>query len=329
MEQVDLFGQTISGQPLRRLASLPAATAGGWGRQGSPIDPEAAARILDEHADFRVQRRLRPRQPVGRRALSPGERLVVVLDTETTGLDHARDEVVELGMVAVVHDASGAVVEVADVFDALREPSVPIPPEVSRLTGITWDMVEGKSIDAEDVARFVSDASLVICHNASFDRPFCERLNGVFRDLDWACSIKEVDWSGLGYEGTKLPYLVGRRGWFYDAHRAIDDCHALIELLAAPVPDRGATILSLLTAAAAKPCFRIWAERAPYEAKDRLKARRYRWSDGADGRARAWWIEVGESAVEEEIEYLRREVYGWDATPRVQRLNALDRYRAA
>ena len=313
MDQVDLFGQAVLGAPALKPV----------------FDPEIAAKILESHADFRIQRRLRPRQPAGRRPLLSGERLVVVLDTETTGLDHARDEVIELGMVAAVHDALGAVVEVLDVFSGLREPSIPIPSKVSQLTGITWDMVEGQSIAAEDVVRFVSDASLVICHNASFDRPFCERLNGIFRDLDWACSIKEVDWSGLGYEGTKLPYLVGRRGWFYEAHRAVDDCHALLELLSTPVPERGATILSLLAAAAASPCFRIWAERAPYEAKDRLKARRYRWSDGADGRPRAWWIEVGEAEVEGELDYLSQEVYGWDATPRVQRLTALERYRPA
>lgn len=318
MQQIDLFGLDVA-------TDLPAS----YQRRRLPraTDAERAARLLAEHADFRVLRRLRSRPVSGRRPLAQDEALVVILDTETTGLS-AQDEIIELAMVAVIHDRRGVVVDVVDTFDAFRQPSRAIPPEVTRLTGITWEMVEGRSIPAREVEDFVGDASLVICHNASFDRPVCERHYRVFADLPWACSLREVDWADLGYEGVKLPYLLGRHGLFYEAHRALDDCHALLELAAATVTVGAGTVLSALLARSAQPRFRIWAEHAPYDAKDKLKARRYRWSDGSSGGPRAWWVEVGEAALEDELTFLREQVYAWDASPRVQRLTAYERYKA-
>jgi DNA polymerase-3 subunit epsilon len=46
--------------------------------------------------------------------------------------------------------------------------------------------------------------------------------------------------------------------------------------------------------------------------KDHLKARGYRWSDGSDGKLKAWWIEVTEDLYDDEIRYLRSDIYRWD-----------------
>jgi DNA polymerase-3 subunit epsilon len=62
--------------------------------------------------------------------------------------------------------------------------------------------------------------------------------------------------------------------------------------------------------------------------KDQLKKRGYKWSDGSDGGPKSWWTEVDEQAVQEEINYLRAEVYGWeDADPLVTYTTAFDRYK--
>ncbi len=74
---------------------------------------------------------------------------------------------------------------------------------------------------------------------------------------------------------------------------------------------------------------RIFAEHSPFDMKDHLKARGYRWSDGSDGRPKSWWIELAEDAVGEELGYLRSEIYRWDeADPPVKRLTAFDRFKA-
>jgi DNA polymerase-3 subunit epsilon len=74
----------------------------------------------------------------------------------------------------------GRVGGVRDVFSSFNEPSIPIPTEVTVLTGITDDMVAGQRIDEAVVSTFVEDAVIVIAHNAGFDRKFAERYWPVF-----------------------------------------------------------------------------------------------------------------------------------------------------
>jgi DNA polymerase-3 subunit epsilon len=70
----------------------------------------------------------------------------------------------------------------------------------------------------------------------------------------------------------------------------------------------------------------VWAEHSPFELKDGLKRRGYRWSDGSDGRPRSWYIDVGETAVESEIAFLRTEIFARDVEPRLQTLTAFTRF---
>ncbi|KAB0679136.1 3'-5' exonuclease [Aureimonas leprariae] len=314
--------------PLAPVADLPPLSATHAAVRSPQPDHEDAARRLEETGLYRVLRRLEPRPVRAAARPAPGAetRLGIVVDTETTGLDHSRDEVIELGMVAFSYDGDG-IRDVVDVFSALGEPSVPIAPEITRLTGITPEMVAGRRIDREAAARFVEGADLVIAHNAGFDRPFCEGLVGGFAAMPWACSVREIEWATLGFEGTKLGYLVNSCGWFHSGHRAADDCHALLKVLARPLPDHGGTAFGRLLEASRRTRVRLWAEGSPFHLKDALKARGYRWSDGSNGRPKAWWTEVGEDAHEAEVAYLRAEIYGRDVTPTSQRLTARDRFK--
>ena len=71
---------------------------------------------------------------------------------------------------------------------------------------------------------------------------------------------------------------------------------------------------------------RIWAEQSPFELKDELKQRGYRWSDGADGRPRSWYIDVDQDDQATEIEFLRKTIYLRDVEPRVQSVSAFNRF---
>lgn len=286
------------------------------------------ADALVASGDYRVLRRLLPRPivPVVRPA-PMGTSIGVIIDTETTGLDHSKDEVIELGMVAFTF-ANGLVGDVVGVFSALREPTVEISAEITRITGITQETVAGQSIDIAAVAAFIEDADLVIAHNARFDRPFCEKLAPGFDYKPWACSVSEVDWSGLGYEGSKLGYLVGQSGWFHQGHRAVDDCHALLEVLAAPSRTGVSHPFGQLAASAERTRLRVWAEGSPFHTKDMLKERGYRWNDGSDGRPKSWWIEVEEDAHSNEIAFLHTEIYQVEVDLWVERLSACERFKA-
>jgi DNA polymerase-3 subunit epsilon len=306
--------------PKKRIAALGPVSAS-W-------NAEEAARRLEECGDYRVLRRLVPR-PIVARSESQYPNLAVLVDTETTGLYHARDEVIEIGAVAFTYDDSGKIGDVIGVYSGLRQPSSPIPPEITRLTGITDAMVAGQAINIAALNALIEPADLIIAHNAGFDRPFCEKLSPTFVPKAWACSVTEIRWADLGFEGNKLGYLVGQSGLFHEGHRATDDCHALLEVLARPAGEGGALPFAELLQSSARCRIRIFAENAPFDMKDQLKARGYRWSDGSDGRPKAWWIEIDEDLYDDELRYLRAEIYRWsEAEPPTVRLTAHDRFRA-
>ncbi len=232
-------------------------------------------------------------------------------------------------MVAFTYDEEGRIGDVIGTFNGLREPSVPISPEITRLTGITPDMVAGQVLDLEAVESFIEPADLIIAHNARFDRPFCEHLSRGFQAKAWACSHSEIAWREFGFEGSKLGYLLTQCGLFHQGHRAVEDCHALLEVLAMPLPSEAGLPLRHLLASAGKARRRIWAESSPFDMKDQLRRRGYRWNDGTDGRPKSWRVEVDEDAATEELAFLRREVYRREVEPYTRRITAFERFRAA
>lgn len=323
--QFDLFDEAPGYREAPRPAPRPVRK-----QHTSPLDvwdEEEVAQQLEATGRFRVLRKLVPRQVI-RRSESAHPRLAVLVDTETTGLQHTKDEVIEIGAVAFTYDDDGTVGDVVGVYSGLRQPSSPIPPEITRLTGITDEMVAGQEIDIDALDALIEPADLIIAHNAGFDRPFCEKLSPSFIPKAWACSVSEIRWADLGFEGNKLGYLVGQSGLFHEGHRATDDCHALLEVLARPVGDEMIVPFVELLGSSTRSRVRIFAENSPFDMKDHLKARGYRWSDGSDGRPKAWWTEIDEERYDDELRYLRTDIYRCeDAEPLTLRITAEDRFR--
>ncbi|MEP9400117.1 3'-5' exonuclease [Mesorhizobium sp. KR2-14] len=311
-------------------ATAPAKAAGSSAmkQQPSPVlSEDDMVRHLQATGRYRILKKLEPRSVTA--AARAGFPLRgVIVDTETTGLNHRKDEIIEIGIIAFTFDEAGNLGDVIGVYGGVQQPSISIPPEITRLTGITDDLVAGQMIDVHQLRALVEPADLVIAHNAGFDRPFCETFSPIFAGKAWACSVSEVDWASRGFEGTKLGYLVGQAGYFHKGHRAVDDCFALLEVLAQDGGELARSPFAELYAASQRSCVRIFAANSPFDMKDHLKARGYRWSDGSDGRPKSWWIELAEDALENELRYLRSEIYRWDeADPPVRRLTAFDRFK--
>ena len=289
------------------------------------INLAAMAETLAKSADYRVLRRLLPRAEF---ASCDGQatKTGILLDVETTGLDAGRDEVIELAMVKFTYLPDGRIARIVDVFSSFNEPSNPIPAEITDLTEITDEMVAGHRIDPDVVTAFVEDSVIVIAHNAHFDRKFAERYWPVFEQKSWGCSATEVEWRKHGFDGSRLGYLLAGVGFFHRAHRAIDDCHALIEILVSELPKVNKPALAVLLERARRKTIRIWAEQSPFDLKDELKKRGYRWNDGVDGRPRSWYIDVDESNQANEVEFLRTTIYFRDAELRIQGMSAINRF---
>ena len=95
-------------------------------------------------------------------------------------------------------------------------------------------------------------------------------------------------------------------------------------MLGQPVGDDGLHGLQRLMAAAAHPSYKLRATGSPFDSKDKLKARGYRW----DGEGKVWYCNLGsEAALNDELAWLKAEVYGGRrAQVDVEALDALTRY---
>jgi DNA polymerase III subunit epsilon len=293
--------------------------------QPNSADAESLARHLEATGNYKILRRLIPRSPPPAPADFTGK-IGIILDFETTGLNPAKDEVIEVALVKFRYSDSDEITGVSDVFHSYNEPSVPTPALVTELTGITNEMVAGHRLDIAALETFVADADIIIAHNAGFDRKFAERLSRIFEHKHWACTQTEIDWRKHGFGGAKLGYLLADIGYFHDAHRAINDCHALVEILAHTPPTTDRSIFAELICCARKVTFRVWAQGSPFDLKDTLKARGYHWNDGSDGRPKSWFIDVAEDKRDSELSYLKEEIYQREVDIECRAMTALDRF---
>lgn len=271
-----------------------------------------AQQLIDQltaTGDYKVIRRLQPVDQYHTDNPAFEKRIGLYLDTEATGLDPETDKIIELALVPFEYDAEGRIYRILPAYNALQDPGMPISAFITRITGITDEMVAGQAIDLEQVACLLSNASLVIAHNARFDRPFVELLHPGFETVAWACSIADVNWNEEGFEGVKLEYLAYKYGFYFEGHRATIDCQAGIELLSQTLPGSGERVLKRLLDNAGRTDVRLWAVRAPFEKKDVLKARGYRWSAGGEGILKAWYKDLAEEQVDAEMLYLNQDIY--------------------
>lgn len=96
----------------------------------------------------------------------------IFLDIEATGLSHIQDKLIEVGMVKFEYDSAGKIFRILNEFNAYQDPYIPIPEFITSLTGITDDMVTGKTINSSAASEFLDGVDLIVAHNAQFDRVF-------------------------------------------------------------------------------------------------------------------------------------------------------------
>jgi hypothetical protein len=81
----------------------------------------------------------------------------------------------ELGICLFEYDRqNGRIYKVLGSWEWFEDPGFSILPEITKITGITDEMVAGHRIDDRAVNDLLSRIVLVVAHNADFDRRFLE-----------------------------------------------------------------------------------------------------------------------------------------------------------
>ena len=293
-------------------------------RESDVIMPAARARS----DSWRLLRRLA--LPNSFLAPTPDMRVVqgLVVDTETTGLAIGRDEVIQLALVPFSYDRNSGKVISADpdqAYVGLREPTVPVGEASQAIHGIDPDTLRGQAIDDARVRELAEAASLVVAHNADFDRPMVERHWPAFAGCNWACSARGVDWPAAGAHSSSLESLAARYGFFFDPHDALEDARAVLALLTRRLPDER-TVLAAVRESALGTDWLVRVADAPYDANEALREHGYRWRPAALPGGRVWWKITDDP--EPERDWLRATVYSGEDRAGITRITAATRHSA-
>ena len=121
------------------------------------------------------------------------------MDVETTGINPDSDRIIELGICLFEYDRqSGRICRVLGSGEWFEDPGFSIPPEITKITGITDEIIAGYPIDERAVSDLLGQVVLVIAHHADFDRRFLKRRLPTLATEHWACSRFRIDWKAVG-----------------------------------------------------------------------------------------------------------------------------------
>jgi DNA polymerase III epsilon subunit family exonuclease len=191
----------------------------------------------------------------------------VVVDLETTGLRPGTSTICEIGAVRVRE------FELAEEFELLVDPGVPIGRTISALTGLRDSELRGQPHPAIAVRRFLDFAgdAVLVAHNARFDLGFLDRETERLTGARLAGPV--VDTVGLArrlLEGrTRHAGLASLSSFFGTAarpcHRALPDAQATAEILLQLIglaQERGARTVADLVDLAAPRVRKVYAKRS-------------------------------------------------------------------
>ena len=177
--------------------------------------------------------------------LFPAFDTLIVLDTETTGVNAQHDEIIELGAVRLRRDGADFVTD-AELSCLIQLPTGwTVPPMIERITGISQAMLDGEGIGRREAAErlhaFMSgEKILCVAYNAQFDLSFLYYFLARFGLAGCLRGPKYLDALTVYRDRRPYPHKLENAIAAYqlgeiavNSHRAIDDAKATVCLLEA------------------------------------------------------------------------------------------------
>tara|TARA_Y100001970_G_scaffold286901_1_gene410219 strand:- start:6748 stop:7608 length:861 start_codon:yes stop_codon:yes gene_type:complete len=220
---------------------------------------------------------------------------ILILDTETTGIEVEDNSVIEIGCILFHVPSKSELSQLSFLLPVNSNKAFHvngIPPEITNITQ-PWEVA------LTYFNELLSSSDIVIAHNVEFDKKWFGRGALPEINLPWVCSMEDINWRSIKPNINQYPSVVNLALNFnipvWNIHRALSDCSYLSEVF-----KKSEVNLEELLSEAIKPK-KLMKALVSYQNKDLAKEAGFRWNNPVKG---AW----SKKLTEEELKNLSFEV---------------------
>ena len=213
---------------------------------------------------------------------------VLILDTETTGLDENNDEVVEIGCILFN----------VPFKSVLSQLSFLLPVQINDA-----EFINGISADVSNVEqpwnegmqflyKLIDSCDFIVAHNAAFDKKWFGKGKLPYLDKKWICSLDDVNWSfkkNIKSRPSVTDLALAFNIPVWNVHRALSDCYYISEVF------KKIDNLEEILLKATEPRY-LYKAIVSYEDRILAKNAGFRWNSPVQG---AWTRKLSETEATE------------------------------
>ena len=116
---------------------------------------------------------------------------ILILDTETTGLDENKDEVIEIGCILFDVSFKCVLSQVSFLFPVNINEAEHVNGIPAEVTNISQPWEDGLNF----FLKLVDYSDLIVAHNVEFDRKWFGKGRLPKLEKNWICSLEDINWT--------------------------------------------------------------------------------------------------------------------------------------
>jgi DNA polymerase-3 subunit epsilon len=207
---------------------------------------------------------------------------LLIVDTETSGVDPTRDHVVEVAAVLFSVRWASVIRAFSTILPAESNAAEPI----NRIpAGLLRDQIDSGNVWGE-IAGMASHACAFVAHSAQFDKSFFQpQVAGL---LPWICTLNDVDWPRNSESRSLVAICLEHGLGISHAHRALTDCFLITRLFERVAEREGPDGLQAMIERAMRPKTRIVAI-GSREQNELFKKHKFRWGGYDNPPLKEWY----------------------------------------
>ena len=202
---------------------------------------------------------------------------IIILDTETTGLDENKDEIIEIGSILFNVTTKSVLSQVSFLLPVSSNEAEHINGIPSEVTNIKQPWEEGLNF----FLKLVDCSDLIVAHNSEFDKKWFGKGRLPNLKKKWVCSLEDIDWSfqkNLKNRPSVTDLALSFSIPVWSLHRALSDCFYISEVF------KKCHNLEEILIKATEPRF-LYKALVSYEERSLAKQAGFRWNNPEQG---AW-----------------------------------------